>query len=279
VVVLGMPSRKSASISAFVLAAIAVAVSLTGYIVLSIPVPKNVTIMEINWNPQSFNNTYVRVDGYLANTSDYTYGSTYFLRDNGSEIALSQRNGPSGIDLAKYVSFISDGGNHAQTRDMLMSIEGHIRYMGFVTDMPSRCIEVESAQLKSARWDQATLEKQQIRVEVEKTSYSVGEQVRFRLFKKNLSNEPIFAGVFNIGFRISNSRGESILGIGINPLWASDFMVNPGEEIELQGILPPWNQINVKGVQVSLGSYTINVDMDTTEGSVALCLKIVIAIK
>jgi hypothetical protein len=274
-----MSSRKSASILALILAVTAVAASIAGYVVLKISAAREVSIKDVNSDPQSFNNTRVRVYGYLVNTSYYMFGPKYVLRDNSSEIALSSKNGPRSIDLAKYVSFIFDGETYSQTKDMMMSIVGHVRYIGFVTDVPSCYIEVENAELKAARWDVATLEAQQIRVGVEKTSYSIGEPVLFRVFNKNLSNESIHAGVTNIVLDISNSRGESVFGMGCGLLWPSGFMVNPGEEIELSGVLPPWNQTNSKRVQVPLGIYTIKIEMDAIGGKVDLLLKIAISIQ
>jgi hypothetical protein len=271
-----MLSRKSASILTLILAVVAAVAGIAGYIALSISAAGEVSVKDINSNPQCFNNTRVRVNGYIVNTSCYMFGPKYVLRDNGSEIALSQKNGPRSVDLARYVSFIFDGENYTQTRDMVISVVGHVRYVGFVTDAPSCYIDVEDAELKAARWDLATFEDQQIRVEVEKTSYSVGEPVRFRVFNKNLSHEPIFAGVTNIALDISNPKGDSVFGMGCDLLWPSNFMVNPGEEIELHGVLPLWNQTNNQKVQVPPDAYTIKIEMDAIGGKATLLLKIAI---
>jgi hypothetical protein len=204
------------------------------------------------------------------------FGPKYVLKDNRSEIALGEKGGPLGIDLARYVSFIFDGENYTQIRDIVMSIVGHVHYIGFVTDVPSCYIEVENAEIKAARSDLAALEKQQIKVEVEKTTYSVGETVRFKVFNKNLDHEPIHAGVTNVAFCISNSKGESVSEVGRDITWISNFTVSPGEEIELLSVLPPWNQIDNKNVQVPPDVYTIKIEMDAVGGRATLWLKIAI---
>jgi len=271
-----MLSRKSASILTLILAVVAGVAGIAGYIALNISAAGEVSVKDINSNPECFNNTRVRINGYVADTSCYMFGPKYVLRDNLSEIALSQKNGPRSVDLARYVSFIFDGENYTQTRDMVISVVGHVRYVGFVTDAPSCYVEVEDAELKAARWDLATFENQQIRVEVERTSYSVGEPVQFGVFNKNLSHEPIHAGVTNIKFDVLNSKGEFIFGRDDFITWSSDFMVNPSEEIELLGVLPSWNQNYSEKGQVPPDIYTIRIGMDAVGGRASLWLQIAI---
>ena len=272
-----MLSRKSASILALILAVIAAVAGITGYIALDISATGVVSVKDINSNPQRFNNTRVRVNGYIVDASCCMFGPKYVLRDDSSEIALGEKGGSRNVDLTPYVSFIFDGQNYTQTEDMLMSVVGHVRYVGSVTDAPPYYVEIENAELKAARWDAVALTTQQIRVEVEKTCYLVGEPVRFRVFNRNLGQQPIHAGVTNIRFGVSNSKGEFVFGRGDFITWTSDFMVNPGEETELHDVLPSWNQTDGQGVQVPTGVYVINIEMDAMGGRAALLLKIAIA--
>jgi hypothetical protein len=74
------------------------------------------------------------------------FGPRYVLRDfdNDVEIALGGKGGSGNeVDLESCVSFLFDGGNYTQIRDLTVSVVGHIRYVGPVVDAPPFSLEVE----------------------------------------------------------------------------------------------------------------------------------------
>ena len=107
---------------------------------------KVVSIKEINFNPNSFDSVHVRLQGYVVKNSAYMLGPRYVLRDfdNGVEIALGGK-GESGneVDLESSVSFLFDGRNYTQIRDLRVSVVGYVRYVGPVLDAPPFSLEVE----------------------------------------------------------------------------------------------------------------------------------------
>jgi len=107
---------------------------------------KVVSIKEINFNPTSFDGAHVRLQGHVVKNSGYMFGPRYVLRDfdNGVEIALDGKGGSGNeVDLESSVSFLFDGRNYTQTRDLTVSVVGHIRYVGPVVDAPPFSLEVE----------------------------------------------------------------------------------------------------------------------------------------
>jgi hypothetical protein len=107
---------------------------------------KTVSIKEINFNPNSFDGAHVRLQGYVVKNSAYIFGPRYVLRDfdNGVEIALGGKGGSENeADLESYVSFLFDGSNYTQIRDLTVSVVGHIRYVGPVVDAAPFSLEVE----------------------------------------------------------------------------------------------------------------------------------------
>jgi hypothetical protein len=107
---------------------------------------ETVSIKEINFNPNSFDGAHVRLQGYVVKNSGYIFGPRYVLRDfdNGVEIALGGKGGSENeADLESYVSFLFDGSNYTQIRDLTVSVVGHIRYVGPVVDVAPFSLEVE----------------------------------------------------------------------------------------------------------------------------------------
>jgi len=107
---------------------------------------KVVSIKEINFNPNSFDGAHVRLQGYVVKNSGYMFGPRYVLRDfdNGVEIALGGKGGSGNeVDLESCVSFLFDGRNYTQIRDLTVSVVGHVRYVGPVVDAPPFSLEVE----------------------------------------------------------------------------------------------------------------------------------------
>ncbi len=104
---------------------------------------RDVSIGEVVSDPQSFDGVRVRLHGYIVNTSVYMFGPRYVLRhfDDGVEIALSER-----VGLEPYVSFVFDGKNYKQTRSIMVSVVGCVRYRGPVTDAPSFYLDVEKVE-------------------------------------------------------------------------------------------------------------------------------------
>ena len=107
---------------------------------------KVVSIKEINFNPNSFDGSHVRLQGYVVKNIDYMFGPKYVLRDldNDVEIALGGKGGSGNeVDLESCVSFLFDGGNYTQIRDFRVSVVGYVRYVGPILDAPPFSLEVE----------------------------------------------------------------------------------------------------------------------------------------
>jgi len=101
---------------------------------------KDVSLEEVVSNPRSFDGSRVRLYGYMVNTSVYMFGPKYVLRDfeEDVEIALDVKG-----DFESYVSFVFDGRNYTQIRNIKASVVGYIHYLGTVLDAPSFNLEVE----------------------------------------------------------------------------------------------------------------------------------------
>jgi len=135
--------------SALVLVAIAVSLAVVGYFIYSaIYGVRDVSLRDVASDPQSFDGVHVRLRGHVVDTSVYMFGPKYVLRDVEEEvdIALGGKGGPGEVDLEPYVSFVFDGENYTQIRDINVSIVGHVRYIGWVTDAPPFLLEVENVE-------------------------------------------------------------------------------------------------------------------------------------
>jgi hypothetical protein len=124
----------------------------------------------------------------------------------------------------------------------------------------------------------ATMEREgiQLRVEADKEIYGMGELVQFKIFQKNLRNEPVSPAISYVEVIIRDSSGQVVRGPYASTLdfWTSDQKIMPTQETQIgTDIPPPWSQTDNNGQQVATGTYTIkiNVDEDTVE------LKIMIA--
>lgn len=104
---------------------------------------RDVSVEDVVSDPQFFDGAHVRLCGYVVNTSGYMFGPKYVLRDfdEGVEIALVEK-----VDLEPYVSFVFDGRNYTQIRNIRVSVVGYVRYIGFVTDAPSFQLDVEKVE-------------------------------------------------------------------------------------------------------------------------------------
>ncbi len=126
----------------------AVFVVVLGYFLSSvISGVRDVSIVEVVSDPQSFDGVHVQLHGYVADVS-YMFGPKYVLRDleDGVEIALDGKSGPENVDLDPYVSFVFDAENYTQVRNVRVSVVGYVRYIGWVTDSPSFLLEVEKVE-------------------------------------------------------------------------------------------------------------------------------------
>jgi len=127
----------------------AVSVVVLGYFVnFVIYNVRDVSVEDVVSDPQSFDGIHVRLHGYVANTSVYMFGPKYVLRDfeDGVEIALGGKGGPEKVDFEPYVSFVFDGENYTQIRNIRVSVVGYVRYIGLVTDAPSFHLDAEKVE-------------------------------------------------------------------------------------------------------------------------------------
>ena len=110
----------------------------------------DVSIKEVVSDPQSFDGVHVRLQGYVVNTSMYMFGPKHVLRDfeEEVEIALGGKGGSERVDLEPYVSFVFDGKNYTQMRNISVSVVGYVRYIGFVIDAPSFYLDIERVELQ-----------------------------------------------------------------------------------------------------------------------------------
>jgi len=121
-----------------------VSVAIAGYLLVSsFYSVRGASIGEIVSDPRSFNGAHVRLQGYIIEAKGYIFGSQYVLRDfdGGVEIALS-----GNVDLEPYVSFIFDGRNYTQIRNLKVSVAGYVRYIGLVLDAPSFYLDVRKVE-------------------------------------------------------------------------------------------------------------------------------------
>jgi hypothetical protein len=215
------------------------------------------------------------LQGYIVKPN-YFLGPKYVLRDGRWEVALSEKGKSGGVQLERFVSFIIDGQNRTQLRDMVVSVSGCARYIGFVVDSPSYYVEVEDVKIQTVQADSIMLGSQQVRVEADKTNYSVGEPVRFRVFQKNLNSEPARAAIGEIRTDISDSGDESVYSTSIHVDWVANFTVSPNEEVEPLTIFPSWDQTNNQRQQVTPDIYTIRLQISPSSDEAVLWLKIAI---
>ena len=127
----------------------AVAGAVVGYSINSLFYKvRDVSIGEIVSDPQSFDGVHVRLHGYFVDTSVYMFGPQYVLMDFDEvvEIALGGKGGPERVDLEPYVSFVYDGKNYTQIRNLRVTVVGYVRYIGPVMDAPSFYFDVEKVE-------------------------------------------------------------------------------------------------------------------------------------
>jgi hypothetical protein len=139
--------RKRLALILVVVAAVSVVV--LGYFVnFVIYGVRDVSVEDVVSDPQSFDGAHVRLHGYVADTSVYMFGPKYVLRDfeDGVEIALGGKGGPEKVDFEPYVSFVFDGENYTQIRNIRVSVVGYVRYIGLVTDAPSFHLDAEKVE-------------------------------------------------------------------------------------------------------------------------------------
>ncbi len=134
---------------ALILVAATVAGAVIGYFINSLFfIVRDVSINRVVSDPQSFDSFHVWLHGYVVDTRVYMFGPKYMLRDfdNEVEIALGGKGGPTNVDLEPYVSFVFDGEDYTQIRNITVSVVGHVRYIGFAIDAPPFLIDVEKVE-------------------------------------------------------------------------------------------------------------------------------------
>jgi hypothetical protein len=256
-----MFSRRLRTSLTLLLIVVAAVTGTAGYVALNALLPRHVSIKEINTNPEAFNGTWVSLQGYVVNTNVYMFGPKCTLKDDESQIALDSKNPAANISLDRLVSFFFDGENYTQTRDIIVSIVGHVRYVGLVTDMPSHYVDVERAEPEKARWDMTTVDSQQMTAETDKASYQAGETIKVKILKKNLSSKPVNKAVSKIRLDLSDKTGRSLIGTVVFILWDGS-MLNPGEQIEVHSFsLEPHYQIGWTKMPLLPGTYSIKMSM------------------
>ena len=121
---------------------------------------RDVSIGEVVSDPQSFDGVHVRLHGYVVNTSVYMFGPKYVLRDfeDGVEIALGGKGGSERVDLEPYISFVFDGKNYTQIRNIRVSVVGYVRYIGLVIDAPSFSLDVEKVEPSATELETIVIE-------------------------------------------------------------------------------------------------------------------------
>jgi hypothetical protein len=121
---------------------------------------RDISIREVVSNPQSFDGAYLRLHGYVVNTSVYMFGPKYALRnfDDGVEIALDGEGDPENFDLEPYISFVFDGENYTQIRNIQVNVVGWVRYIGPVVDAPSFHLDVEKVEPSVAKLETVVTE-------------------------------------------------------------------------------------------------------------------------
>ena len=127
----------------------AVSVVVLGYFInFAIYGVRDVSVEDVVSDPQSFDGVHVRLHGYVADTSVYMFGPKCVLRDfeDGVEIALGGKGGSEKVDFKPYISFVFDGENYTQIRNIRVSVVGYVRYIGLVIDAPSFLLDVEKVE-------------------------------------------------------------------------------------------------------------------------------------
>jgi len=134
---------------------------LIGYFINSLFLAvRDVSIAEIVSDPQSFDGARVRLFGFVVDTSVYMFGPKYVLRDieEAVEIALNGKAGPQNLDLKPYVSFVFDGRNFTQIRNINVSVIGRVHYIGPVVDVPSFYLDIEKLEPQKLSLEMTVIE-------------------------------------------------------------------------------------------------------------------------
>jgi len=97
----------------------------------------------------------------------------------------------------------------------------------------------------------------QIRVEVAKDIYRLGEPVQMRIFQKNIFDGPLQKGINLLGYGILDSSDRDIFSTCRYSLKIRQTL-STMEEFELPLGLT-WKQVKYKGEQVPPGIYTVEV--------------------
>lgn len=134
---------------ALILAAAVVACTVIGYLIDSLFFSvRDASIEEIVSDPQSFDGVHARLQGYVVNTEAYMFGPKYVLRDfdDGVEIALDGKGGPDEAYLEPYVSFVFDGNNYTEIRNIRVDVVGYVHYVCPIADAPAFFLDVEKVE-------------------------------------------------------------------------------------------------------------------------------------
>jgi hypothetical protein len=109
---------------------------------------RDVSIIDVVFDPESFDGVRVQLQGYVVDTGVYMFGPKYVLRDfeNEVEIALGGKDHAENVNLEPYVSFVFDGGDYTQIAKTKTQLVGYVRYIGWVTDFSSFLLDIENAE-------------------------------------------------------------------------------------------------------------------------------------
>jgi hypothetical protein len=109
---------------------------------------RDVSIIDVVFDPESFDGVRVQLQGYVVDTGVYMFGPKYVLRDfeNEVEIALGGEDNEENVDLEPYVSFVFNGGNYTQIAKTRTQVVGHVCYLGWVTDFSSFLLDIQNAE-------------------------------------------------------------------------------------------------------------------------------------
>lgn len=112
-----------------------------------------------------------------------------------------------------------------------------------------------------------------IRAETDKSSYALGEIVRFKVFLVNKGPETLTIGPVDYGYTVYDSEGNALIRLivsGLHP-YGTAFTLAPNGDVLLTDLLE-WGQVFVRHEgdksiieTVSPGTYTIQVE---TRGSI-----------
>jgi len=111
------------------------------------PEVTEVTVETINKNPQLYDNSKVKLEGYIIKNVGAFFGPTYHLQtpvdvkdfSTNTKITLF-----SEINLENFISYTFDGKTYAPLNPRVVTIGGTIEYLGQVTDYSSHHLLVES---------------------------------------------------------------------------------------------------------------------------------------